>query len=157
MNHQKWKVAQSLLPSSYKEYCFVHVRRTDYLCHPEYHPVCSEQYYKSALEKIPKDVHIVVFSDDIHYAERMSCFSPYFGNITFMDHSDVVETFFMMCQCQHAIIANSSLSLLGLLFQYHNGRNVYCAPSVWFGSRGPPFDHQQVMPIQDLNISIISC
>jgi len=126
---------------------------------PRFHPVCSDNYYEQAMKHLPERCSLLlVFSDDIAYAKQLPCCQPDMSNkkIVFVEEEDVVTTFFMMCLCQHSIIANSSLSLLGMLFQPTTSEPfVRIVPSVWFGPDGPSFDHKQVMPIDDLNIKIL--
>ena len=42
----------------------IHVRRTDYVNLQNYHPVCSLDYYATALEEFPEDMPVLVISDD---------------------------------------------------------------------------------------------
>ena len=42
----------------------LHIRRTDHLIKPTYHPVLPLSYYEEALSKFPSDIPVLVFSDD---------------------------------------------------------------------------------------------
>ena len=46
----------------------LHIRRTDYKANPN-HPLQPIEYYNSALDKLPKDVSVVVFSDDFEWCD----------------------------------------------------------------------------------------
>ena len=42
----------------------LHIRRTDHLLKPTYHPVLPLSYYEDALSKFPSDLPVIVFSDE---------------------------------------------------------------------------------------------
>ena len=39
----------------------LHIRRTDHLIKPTYHPVLPLSYYEDALSKFPSDLPVIVF------------------------------------------------------------------------------------------------
>lgn len=95
----------------------IHIRRGDYITDKktnEYHGVCDLNYYKKAITIIKSKCQqptFFIFSDDIEWAkanmsgENMVIVS----DLTIED----VEEMFLMSQCQHNIIANSSFSWWG--------------------------------------------
>ena len=108
----------------------IHVRRGDYLGG---FPVMDENYFKLAMTYFTKkygDVHFYVFSNDIDWcrnhlkAER----------ITFVDWNtgkDSPSDMWLMSQCKHNIIANSSFSWWGAWLNQNEGK-VVIAPKTWF-------------------------
>lgn len=108
----------------------LHVRRTDHLIKPTFHPVLPISYYEEALAKLPVDIPVLVFTDDPQWA---------FGNEFFADdrffisESDNIHDMCMMTMCDYNIIANSTFSWWGAWLAGHN--NVIC-PKLWFGSDG---------------------
>lgn len=114
----------------------IHVRRGDYL---GYYPVMDEEYYSPAMgffiEKYG-DIHFYVFSNDIAWcrnhlnAER----------ITFVDWNtgkDSPYDMWLMTQCRHNIIANSSFSWWGAWLN-RNSDQVVVAPKKWFNGVSTP-------------------
>ena len=45
--------------------CSIHVRRGDYLNHPDHHPTQGMNYFLKATKKMPKDSVFLIFSDGI--------------------------------------------------------------------------------------------
>ena len=90
----------------------VHVRRGDYVNNPDF-DVLSKDYYpnsiKYMLEKIP-GAKFFLFSDDPEYCEKEFAFIKnkkiIFGNTGENSYKDM----FLMSQCKHNIIVNSSFS-----------------------------------------------
>lgn len=108
----------------------IHVRRGDYLGG---FPVMDETYYDPSMTYFTKkygDAHFYVFSNDIDWcrnhlkAER----------ITFVDWNagkDSPFDMWLMSQCKHNIIANSSFSWWGAWLNQNEGKEVV-APKTWF-------------------------
>lgn len=108
----------------------IHVRRGDYLGG---FPVMDEAYYYPAMDYFTKkynEVHFYVFSNDMDWcrghlkAERM----------TYVDWNTGKDSPFdmwLMTQCKHNIIANSSFSWWGAWLN-QNGEKEVIAPKVWF-------------------------
>jgi len=108
----------------------VHVRRGDYL---GAFPVMNEDYYEPAMHYFADkfdDVHFFVFSNDMAWCkEHLSA-----KKITFVDWNTGKESpydMWLMSQCQHNIIANSSFSWWGAWLNPNEGK-VVIAPKVWF-------------------------
>ncbi len=117
----------------------VHVRRGDYLKSPNFHPVCSVEYYKKAMEEIGIGNFIFV-SDDIEW-----CKENFKGdNIFYSPFKSEVEDLCLISQCEHQIIANSSFSWWGAYLCEFSSNKVI-APKIWFGPQGPQ-DTQDIYP-----------
>ena len=94
----------------------VHVRRGDYVTDPvssSYHGVCSTKYYTDALELLSDrlDVRkVFVFSDDIEWARSELRFAAPTVLMSESGGASDIADFFLMSQCEHHVIANSSFS-----------------------------------------------
>lgn len=99
--------------------CAIHLRRTDYLdpsCVDRYKDICTEQYYRKALELVKTrnpEVSLYVFSDDLDYAKE---FFKEEENVTFVDWNrgdDSLYDMMLMSKCKYHICANSTFSMWG--------------------------------------------
>ena len=114
----------------------IHVRRGDYLGG---FPVLDEAYYSPAMQYFQKkfnDVHFYVFSNDIPWCK------DHFNSsrLTFVDWNtgdDSIFDMWLMTQCKHNIIANSSFSWWGAWLNQHSNKEVI-APSIWFNHAQTP-------------------
>lgn len=110
----------------------LHVRRGDYLKHPNTHPQLSLDYYNSALDKFP-GCNVLVFSDDIGWCkDHLNRSNTYFieGN------TDVIDLY-LMSLCDNNIITNSTFSWWGAWLNQNSNKKVI-APDKWFG---PSINH----------------
>ena len=134
-----------------EEVIFLHVRRGDpgladkrgfkwaYVNLANQHPVQPLEYYEKALAEFDESLPVVVFSDSIEWCKEQE----FFQNDRFMfsepedTHSDgALVPYLDMCLmslCDHAIIANSSMSWWGSWLIQNPNKKVI-APSMWFGS-----------------------
>lgn len=115
----------------------LHIRRGDYVTNAHtnsVHGTCSLEYYKSAVLKIEKEVEnaqFFVFSDDLAWAKQNIDF---IDNIVFVELDEIVpdrEEMYLMSQCKHNIIANSSFSWWGAWLN-QNQNKIVITPKHWF-------------------------
>jgi hypothetical protein len=112
----------------------LHVRRGDYVNNPsanKFHGLCSPQYYNSAVNRISetqKDLGIFIFSDDIGWCREHIKFDI---PVHFMETGSAYEDMYLMTQCRHNIIANSSFSWWGAWLNDHVDK-IVIAPKQWF-------------------------
>ncbi len=119
--------------SSNKNVISIHVRRGDYTLYPNHHPVCSDDYYKSAIEKFDlKNSVFLVFSDDIEWCKKKFEGDSFIFSETNNPYVDLA----IMTMCDHHIIANSSFSWWGAWLNRSKDKRVI-APSRWFGPSLP--------------------
>lgn len=110
--------------------CAIHVRRTDYLNFQDYHKVLPVEYYRSAIELVKADNYIV-FSDDIEACKDMFSGNE---NFTYINSGNDMLDWFMMRECHHFIIANSSYSWwASYLGNKENKRIIAPSKDKWFG------------------------
>lgn len=115
----------------------IHVRRGDYLGG---FPVMNEKYFFPAMDYFIRnymDVHFYIFSNDIPWCrEHLASEAP----MTFVNWNTGDDSLFdmwLMTQCKHNIIANSSFSWWGAWLNQHPDKCVI-APNVWFNTIETP-------------------
>lgn len=115
----------------------VHVRRGDYVTNAKAHQVfaeCGADYYRRALERVPQGGPVVVFSDDIAWAQDNL---PKVREFIFAGHSGStgrrsnLEDLWLMTRAEHHIIANSTFSWWGAWLA-ENQQGTTIAPDQWF-------------------------
>ncbi len=114
----------------------IHIRRGDYVSNAKAnitHGTCSLQYYLTAIEYLQKqfkEIKWFVFSDDIAWAkENLSL-----ENAQFINHNQGKQAYkdlYLMSNCAHNIIANSSFSWWGAWLNV-NPEKIVIAPKAWF-------------------------
>lgn len=115
----------------------LHIRRGDYLNNPMY-AVCDELYYERAIEYIKRKVvspFFYVFSDDPEWSRNFM--KRINADYMIMDHNVGRESYkdmFLMSQCKHNIIANSTFSWWGAWLNDNKEKIVVC-PNVWINGR----------------------
>lgn len=108
----------------------VHLRRGDYLQHPNHHPVMDLNYYMKAMKKFPKDAIFLVFSDDTEWCKANF---PGIGEKFFIIEGQTdVEDFALQTMCDHNVIANSSYSWWAAWLN-DSPEKIVVAPEKWFG------------------------
>ena len=109
----------------------LHIRRTDHLIKPTYHPVLPLSYYEEALSKFPSDIPVLVFSDDPAWCHEQELFAG--DRFLISDSGDNITDMCLMSMCQYQIMANSTYSWWGAWLS--NSEHVI-APKLWFGPDG---------------------
>jgi hypothetical protein len=129
---------------------FLHIRRGDanlvsntgfkwaYVNLQDHHPLQTVNYYQAALDQFPADWPVMVFSDSMEWAQEQDLFQDErflfveptvkYSDGAFVPYIDLC----LMSLCQHAIVANSSLSWWGAWLQTNPDKKVI-APANWFG------------------------
>ncbi|MCM1108385.1 MAG: alpha-1,2-fucosyltransferase [Clostridium sp.] len=121
----------------------IHVRRTDYL-HPDfaqmYGNLCTPDYYARSIAYIRQRVKspvFHVFSDDMEWAQSHL---PLSADTIWIDWNRGIDSWqdlYLMSQCQHNILANSSFSWWGGWLNA-NPNKIVVAPTVWVRSMEAP-------------------
>lgn len=114
----------------------IHIRRGDYLL-PQNANIftnCSLDYYQKSIsyfeEKYP-DISFYVFSDDINWVKDNLKVD---SSVEFINHNTgnkSSEDLFLMSQCKHNIIANSSFSWWGAYLNKNPNNEVICPDRWW--------------------------
>jgi len=117
----------------------VHIRRGDYVSNKaaaNFHGLCPESYYINAIEKINSLVNnafFYIFTDDVDWVSSNMKLPDTHCFVSKKDYSNPVFELFLMSNCKHNIIANSSFSWWGAWLNKHPEKNVI-APVNWFKS-----------------------
>ena len=145
------------------EVIFLHVRRGDpnladkrgfkwaYTQCSSQHPPQPLEYYERALKEFDDDMPVVVFSDSIDWVKEQDLFKPdrfmiseqtdKFSDGALVPYIDLC----LMTLCDHAIIANSSMSWWGAWLIQNEYKKVV-APKMWFGSAYADKDTKDLYP-----------
>lgn len=113
----------------------VHIRRGDYLNVSEmYGGICTEDYYQQAMDVIKVKVEkpfFYFFSDDIEWVKDnfREENAMYIEPQMFDDYHDWYDMY-LMSECKHNIIANSSFSWWGAWLN-NNKNKIVIAPKKW--------------------------
>lgn len=125
----------------------LHIRRGDYknLSIQKVHGLLPLDYYNAAIQRMEKEVpnlRIYLFSDDPQIALKESGATDVTvvsGEIT----KNSLEDFWLMSQCRHNIIANSSFSWWAAWLN-DNADKVVIGPKKWFANG--PIDTHDILP-----------
>ena len=145
------------------EVIFLHVRRGDpnladkrgfkwaYTQCSSQHPPQPLEYYEKALKEFDDDMPVVVFSDSIDWVKKQDLFKPdrfmiseqtdKFSDGALVPYIDLC----LMTLCDHAIIANSSMSWWGAWLIQNEYKKVV-APKMWFGPAYADKDTKDLYP-----------
>ena len=113
----------------------VHVRRGDYLKQEEiFGNICTEKYYNNAIEYMKNNVSnskFIFFSDDINWVKDNFNMpeAEYCTREKFNIHEDWYDMY-LMSQCSHNIVANSSFSWWGAWLN-RNDNKIVVSPKKW--------------------------
>jgi hypothetical protein len=127
----------------------LHVRRADYVTNDHtnsVHGTCDGNYYNKAVDYIKsKETTPVffVFSDDIAWAKENIVTGAKTHFVDFNDADTNYQDLYLMSNCKHNIIANSSFSWWGAWLN-GNKNKIVIAPSRWFNNS--PYDESDVVP-----------
>ena len=105
----------------------LHVRRGDYVNNPN-HPVQPLEYYSRALDNLPNDSPVLIFTDDENWCNQQKLFSG--DRFMISQNSSVDADLCLMSLCSYHIIANSSFSWWGAWLAKSE---KIIAPKNWFG------------------------
>ena len=114
----------------------IHIRRGDYA---NGFPMMTPQYYENAInyfESVYNEVYFLVFSNDMDWAKQNLQFSQ--GEfVDWNTGKDSWKDMYLMTQCNHHIIANSSFSWWGAWLNQKENKEVI-APETWFYHQETP-------------------
>lgn len=115
----------------------LHIRRGDYLnIENEFGNICTDNYYKKAIDYITNKVEnpvFLVFSNDSDWTKEWCAKNMASDKYVVIDGSTEETGYLDMClmsQCKHNIIANSSFSWWGAYLN-SNPDKVVIAPPIW--------------------------
>ncbi len=119
----------------------IHIRRGDYVKNPRMrniYDVCSVNYYSLAISNILNKypgATFFIFTDDVDWVKSSKFIFP--NSILVSEMKTIAgdplrpsQELFLMSQCQHNIIANSSFSWWGAYLN-KNLNKIVIAPNIW--------------------------
>lgn len=115
------------------DYCFIGVRRTDYITYPEHNP-CGMNYYNKAIEIINKERYYIA-SDDIEWCKTKFIGEKYY----FFDIKDDLTQLMTITLFPNYIIANSTYNWWGTYMSIYQNPKII-APNLWIGGKEATFD-----------------
>ena len=111
--------------------CSLHVRRGDYIGHPNFDNICTPNYYRNAIAEIQKrvqtEVTFYVFSDDIDWC-REEFGDKGFKYVNCNHGKDSWQDMMLISRCRHHIMANSTFSWWGSFLGEKEGSFIICPP-----------------------------
>lgn len=123
----------------------LHVRRGDYVSNAlanKFHGLCSPNYYQNAVKHLMAlgNIEVYIFSDDLDWCRQHSKFEV---PMHYVNTNDAYADMYLMSQCKHHVIANSSFSWWGAWLNADPDK-VVIAPKTWFND--PSIDTSDVIP-----------
>lgn len=123
----------------------IHIRRGDFFIPKnikEYGNICTDEYYRKAVHIIEKNIpnpEYFIFSDDINWVQE-NLKLPQGTYVDWNKDLDSWQDMFLMSECKHNIIANSSFSWWGAWLNKFE-KKIVIAPSKWFNTKATPNIH----------------
>lgn len=123
-----------------EEVIALHIRKGDYILH-SHHPIQSLEYYYKALKFFNQNLKVLIFSDDINWAQQQEIFKS--ERFFFSTYNNSAVDLCMQTFCNYHIIANSTFSWWGAWLA--NSKKVI-KPKVWFGP--PLYNYKNFLNIK---------
>jgi hypothetical protein len=128
----------------------IHVRRGDYLMQSNinYFGILPISYYKKAIEIVESKTsnpHYFIFSEDTEWCENNFDFLK--DKCTLMNNNHLYDSWkdmYLMTECRHHIISNSSFSWWGAWLSTNEG--IKLAPEKWFNPQEVRYDIRHFVP-----------
>lgn len=108
------------------EFISLHVRRGDYVGN-SCHPVQTVEYYQQALEKMPENIPVIIFSDEPDWCSSQEFFNS--DRFLISKNNSTEVDLCLMSLANYHIIANSSFSWWGAWLA-KSKKTI--APKYWF-------------------------
>lgn len=126
----------------------VHIRRGDYTNKKveAYHGTPGQDYYRAAIPRIEQQISnpkYFIFSDDIEWVRNNLQFNGEVSYVTGSITENQCEDFYLMSQCRHNIIANSTFSWWAAWLN-DNPQKIVIAPKKWYNK--PGLDTSDLIP-----------
>ena len=112
------------------------MRRGDYLQKAHYFGILSVGYYVKALDYLRRNTgkfKVYFFSDDIDWVKENIRIKEEHEFVSGIISKSSIEYFYLMTNCRHHIIANSSFSLWAAWLNRKKEKTII-APEKWFNS-----------------------
>lgn len=134
----------------------IHIRGGDYINNPKdkqlFGNICTKNYYLGAIKYIRSRINkpkFIVFTNDLGYAEGILSGEDY-EFVTWNSGKDSFRDIFLMTQCKHNIIANSSFSWWGAYLNQTKNK-IVISPSIWFNNS--KINQDNIIPNEWIKVS----
>lgn len=128
------------------DYCFIGVRRGDYVTYSHVHNPCGMTYYNKAMNLMNKERYYIA-SDDIEWCKTKFIGKQYY----FFDIKDDLSQLMIMTLFPNYIISNSSYHWWGSYLSVYDNP-VVIAPNLWIGGAEAPFDSYKTIYRKEMKI-----
>jgi hypothetical protein len=103
----------------------IHIRRTDFIPNNN-HVSQNMEYFEKALEQLPEDSMVLIFSDDPGWCKQQQLFSP--ERFLVSETNNAYSDLCLITLCKYIVMANSTYSWWGA---YLSNAEKVIAPKVW--------------------------
>lgn len=126
----------------------IHIRRGDYLTNiaMDVLGLIPLEHYKNAFEYLKKRTEInkaYIFSDDIEWVKANLHLDGGTEYVSGERTSSAIEDFYLISQCKHQVIANSTFSWWAAWLNPNPGK-IVIAPKKWYNNA--PYDTRDLIP-----------
>lgn len=124
----------------------ISVRRGDYVNNSNYVQIGLD-YYSRALELMPKDAQVIVFSDDLNWCKdhMHTLIQSHTDSIIYTDGLSEIESLCLLSMCDHFIIPNSTFAWWGAWLG-EKEHTITVAPTGWFGEGMKHKNDKDIIP-----------
>jgi hypothetical protein len=122
----------------------IHVRRGDYLEYPMFE-LLTDEYYESAIQLIKSKVSnpvYFIFSDDINWVKE-NMFKHM--EVVFVENNSEAQDLFLMSNCKHNVIANSTFSWWGAYLNKSVSK-IVISPILWYNNQETDLSSTDIIP-----------
>ena len=143
------KVVEKNVNDSEYESVSIHIRRGDYITNPKanvVHGVLPLDYYHRAINLIEERIDnpfYYIFSDDPEWVQHNLKINKKCYYVAHNGAEKSYEDMYLMSQCKHNIIANSTFSWWGAWLN-NNSQKIVIAPQKWFATSN--FNTRDLIP-----------
>jgi glycosyltransferase involved in cell wall biosynthesis len=133
----------------YENSVAIHIRRGDYVENYLLGNISTKAYFQNAITYINhkfSDAFFFIFSDDISWVRQNTHFQN--NSVIYIEGNNntnysAKKDLYLMSQCRHNIMSNSSFSWWGQQFN-NNPEKIIIAPEYWFNDRCDGFDNIKI-------------
>jgi hypothetical protein len=126
------------------DYCFIGVRRGDYITYADVHNPCGMTYYRKAMERMNKKRYYIA-SDDIEWCKKQFCGDQYI----FFEIDDDLEQLCLNTLFKNYIISNSSYYWWGSFLSRYE-KPFVIAPDKWVFGPTATYDKYSTIYREDM-------
>jgi hypothetical protein len=128
------------------DFCFIGIRRGDYISRANVHNPCGMTYFKKAIDSMNKQCYYIT-SDDFEWAKK-----NFVGNnFKFIDCGSDIIQFYTSCLFNNYIISNSSFHWWASYLSIYNNPRII-APDKWITLDGQTFSKGTIIYRNDMEI-----